>query len=162
MLSLTLKDNFNQKLENLPSSLQSLTLGYHFNQKLENLPNSLQSLTLGANFCQKLDNLPDNLQRLTLGHIFNEKLENLPNSLRSLTLGWNFNQKLNVCLALPKLRILKICENYRGNVPVIFGVTITINDYYGCGKKEIKNQAKQNYDFIEWKNIFYKSIRDLL
>jgi len=29
-------------------------------------------------------------------------------------------------------------------------------------KKEIKNIVKQNYEFNEWKNIFYKSIKDLL
>ena len=84
---------------------------------------------------------------------FNQKLENLPNSLRSLTLGYNFNKKLNACLALPKLQILKIDYSYKGDMPIIFGTTIMIGN-----KKEIKSQVKQNYDYDEWKDIFYKSI----
>jgi len=104
--------------------------------------------------------LPNSLQSLTLGHEFNKKLENLPNSLQSLTLGEKFNQKLDICLALPKLQILKIHVNYKGNIPMIFGTSIIIA-YYDIDK-EIKNQVNKNYDFDEWKNIFYKSIRDLL
>ena len=92
----------------------------------------------------------------------NQKLENLPNSLQSLTLGEDFNHKLNACLALPNLKILKISDNYEGNVPIIFETIIIITCYNGIIRKKIKNQVKQNYDFSEWKNIFHKSVKDLL
>ena len=81
--------------------------------------------------------------------------------MKSLTLGCNFNQKLNICLALPKLRKLSIDYNYKGNIPIIFGTTIKIC-VYSDNYKKIKNQVKQNYDFDEWKGIFYKNITDLL
>jgi len=49
-----------QTLVNVPSDLQHLTLGPEFDEKLENLPNSLQSLTFDycSYFNQKLENLP--------------------------------------------------------------------------------------------------------
>ena len=101
------------------------------------------------------------MKSLTLGWDFNQKLENLTNSLQSLTLGHYFNKNLNVCLALPKLQILKISNNYKGNVPIIFGTSVIFLEYYGINKT-INNQARINYDFNEWKNIFYKSIVVLL
>ena len=122
----------------------------------------MQSLILNDKFNQKLENLPNNLQSLTLGNDFNQKIEKIPNSLQSLTLGRGFDHKLNACLALPKLQIIEISENYKGILPIIFGTTIIINDYDNNSKKEIKNQDKQKYDFSEWKNIFYKSMKDLL
>ena len=46
-LHLTLKDEYNQPLENLPQSLTHLTLGRMYNQLLDNLSQSLTHLTLG-------------------------------------------------------------------------------------------------------------------
>ena len=82
--------------------------------------------------------------------------------MQNLTLGCEFNQKLNVCLALPKLQKITLCKNYKGDVPKIFNTIITITDNFNVEIKKIKVQIKQNYDFIEWKSIFYKSIKDLL
>ena len=82
--------------------------------------------------------------------------------MQRLTFGYRFNQKLNDCLALPKLQILQINNNYKGNIPIIFGTTTIIIKCVGnCKEIKNKNKIKQNYDFDEWKSIFYKSIKDL-
>ena len=149
--------NFNQKLENLPNSLQSLTFEGIFNQKLENLPRKLQSLTLGFNFNQKLENLSKNLKELTLGYYFNQKLENLPNSLQTLTLGHNFKQKLDLCIALPRLQILIVHKKYNLEIPPLFNTTIIYVSRLGQINKKIYENY-ENYNIIVWKNVFYKSI----
>ena len=163
--NLTLQRRFNHKLE-LPSSLLSLTFSHNskFNKELK-FPDNLQSLTLGAKFKPSLKKLPNSLQSLVISEWSNKfKLKKLQCNLQDLTLGYHFNQKLNACLVLPKLQILQISNNYKGNIPIIFGTTVIIINCVAYGReiKNIKkNEIKQNYDFDEWKSIFYKSIKDL-
>jgi hypothetical protein len=86
---------FNQKIDNLPSSIRDLTLSYYLNQRLDNLPPEIRSLTLGNSFNQRLDNLPSGIINLTLDWEFNQCLDNLPSSIINLTLGYHFNQRLD-------------------------------------------------------------------
>jgi hypothetical protein len=95
---LTFGTYFNQKVDVLPSSLQSLTFDRYFNQKVYNLPSSLQSLVFGPNFNQNVDNLPLSLKSLTFQGIFNQKLNNLENlsSLEHLILPFNYKLTINL------------------------------------------------------------------
>lgn len=60
-------DDFNQSIDNLPTTLKILILGNNFNQSVDNLPKKLNSLIiLNLNFNQSVDNLPSNLIHLLL------------------------------------------------------------------------------------------------
>lgn len=99
----------------LPAGLLNLHLGFNFNQILENLPTSLKRLNLGGDFALrgffevidngfnqpiKVGDLPSNLQKLSVGSCFNHSLEDvLPGNLTQLHLGTKFNHKLG---ALPR------------------------------------------------------------
>jgi hypothetical protein len=75
---------FNQRIDNLPSSITDLTLGFYFNQNIDNLPHGIRDLTLGSNFNQRLDNLPSSIINLTFGQNFNQSIENLPHSINKI------------------------------------------------------------------------------
>ena len=63
--NLTYKDsNFNQSVDNLPSSITHLTFGFHFNQKVENLPSSITHLTFWYCFNQEVNNFPKELKKI--------------------------------------------------------------------------------------------------
>lgn len=53
---LDLGNNFNQCFI-LPPNLETLNLGYKFNQKLKNIPNTLNSITFGYNYNQNIDHI---------------------------------------------------------------------------------------------------------
>lgn len=75
---------FNQPLDNLPSTLEYLKLGYGYNQPLDNLPSGLVSLTVGDRFNRPIDKLPPKLKNLTLGQYFDCDLKMLPKTLECL------------------------------------------------------------------------------
>lgn len=58
-----------------------------FNQRIDNLPQSLEYLELGDKFDQPVDKLPSTLKHLKLGKHFKQSLKNLTCSLESLTLS---------------------------------------------------------------------------
>ena len=111
---LTLGSNFDQPIDNLPSNLIYLTLGYHFNQPIDNLPSTIKYLTLKHKFNQPINNLPSNLTHLTLGHDFNQPINSLPSSITHLTLGFNFNQPID---SLPS-SITRLELGYTFNQPI--------------------------------------------
>lgn len=112
----TLGNQFNQPLDllplgqthQLPLGLTHLTLGHNFNQTLDSLPPSLTHLSLNVRFNQRLDHLPPRLCQLTFHYhsCFNHRLDRLPSSLTHLKLGCHFQQPLE---ALPvSLRHLEV------------------------------------------------------
>ena len=105
--------NFNQYVDNLPSSLLNLTFGYHFNCTVDNLPQTLQTLTFGDYFNCTVDNLPQILQTLTFGFFFNQSVNNLPQTLLNLTFGCCFYQSVD---DLPNSLItINFTNNYNNN-----------------------------------------------
>lgn len=59
---LTLPVTYNNKIDNLPKSLEYLKLSDYFNKPIDNLPENLKVLKTGNNFNQNVDHLPENLQ----------------------------------------------------------------------------------------------------
>ncbi len=63
---LTLGDDFNQPIDNLPNSITHLTFGSYFNQSVDNLPNSITNLKLGISFNQLVKKLPNSIQEIEI------------------------------------------------------------------------------------------------
>ena len=113
-------DNFNQEVNNLPSTLEFLIFhskfGSKFNQPIDNLPSSLKLLYLGIEFNNSVDFLPNNLQYLNLGEKFNKSIDNLPSSIIELTFCYNErfyvnNDKYDYMHLVIK-QILNLFDNY--------------------------------------------------
>lgn len=95
--TLILSDEFNQQVPNLPHNLINLKFGIKFNQDVSCLPFTITNLEFGRNFNQSVDNLPNSIITLKFGDMFNQSVDNLPNSIKNLTFGDKFNQPIN-CL----------------------------------------------------------------
>ena len=95
---------FNQKINNLPTSLTHLRFGFYFNQKVNNLPQNLTHLTFGNRFNQEVNNLPQNLRYLTFGYYFNQFVDYLPSNIVEITFCYEFNQKIeNLPISIQKI-----------------------------------------------------------
>lgn len=110
---ITISEDFNQPIDNLPNSLRTLWIfSSRFNQPINKLPASLRNLYL-SNCNYLITALPKNLHTLSLGgyclpgnfppHLcslnvgndFNQRVDNLPKTLTSLKFGFSFNQPVN-------------------------------------------------------------------
>ena len=120
--SLYLPRYFNQPINNLPKSLKKLSIGDfyghdEFNHPIDNLPNSLEYLKLGGKFNQSVDFLPNSLKIIIIDGQFNQPIDNLPNTLEKLYLGkknslYQFNQSINNLPKSLKLLLLNISTDY--------------------------------------------------
>lgn len=100
-------DNFNSRIDWLPEGITDIYLGSDFNQPLENLPSTVKSIKIrnynekGSpynKFNQLLDYLPIGLETLYIwfNEEFNYPLDNLPPGLKYFVLFSNkFTQPLN-------------------------------------------------------------------
>jgi len=97
---LSLKQGFDQPLDDLPVSLTDLTLNltlWSHCSCLDLLPRSIRKLTLGLYIRRPLDGLPDDLEELCLKlSPLTHPLDRLPRNLRALTLSEQFDQPLDV------------------------------------------------------------------
>lgn len=93
--ALTFDDDFNQFVDDLPSSILSLTFQWDFDQEVDSLPLSLSRLSFGANFDHPVDHLPLFLSHLSFGYRFNRSVDHLPPSISRLSFGESFNQPVN-------------------------------------------------------------------
>jgi len=96
---LYLSYEFNQKLVNLPESLEYLEIKGKFNQSLDHLPNSIKEIHFGQlfggdgdpvfnDFNRPINHLPDELEIFELNSMcFNHPLDNLPKKLKKLKLN---------------------------------------------------------------------------
>jgi FNIP Repeat len=76
--------------------LTHLILGENFNQPVDNLPSTLTYLTTGHAFNQPVDKLPPTLTHLKTGHTFNQPVDKLPPTLTHLKTGIeSINQLIN-------------------------------------------------------------------
>jgi hypothetical protein len=107
---ISLGDNFNQTLKNLPENLIYIKLGKYFNSEIT-IPKSVKKLVLTYNKSllqtQKiLNNLPHHIE--TLGVFINnsnEKIENLPITLKKIVI---YNKEYEKCIKIPYGVELKI------------------------------------------------------
>ena len=89
---LTLGDDFNQPLGNLPSSLTHLSFGESFNQPVDELPDNITHLTFGLDFNRNVGALPGAVIHLVFGYDFNQPVDSIPLTTTHLTFGYSFNQ----------------------------------------------------------------------
>jgi len=84
----------------------------------------------------------------------------LPSSLQVIILGLEFDKKIDCCVALPKLKKLKVSEYYKGKIPIIFNTTIEIGGYGSKPREKIhlSEEICIKYDKIKWRDVFYESI----
>lgn len=117
---------FNQKVNNLPSSLTHLIFGYCFNQEVNNLPSSLTHLVLGHCFNEPVDSLPSTLLFLAFPKEepyicgkcnFNHKLDKHPVSLTHLSLSDNFNSYFHFPPFLTRLQLPRTCSPLLQSLP---------------------------------------------
>jgi hypothetical protein len=98
-------NNFNSRIDWLPEGITDLQLGMNFNQPLENLPSTIKRITIRkindvgyTKFNQQLDYLPPGLEEIYIhfNQEFNYPLNNLPIGLKKLFLiGYNYKQPIN-------------------------------------------------------------------
>ncbi len=74
---------FNQRLDNLPDSLEEITFSKYsrFNRKLDKLPKKLKYLVLPDKYSRALNNLPTNIKKIFIGTEFNHPIDLFPDSL---------------------------------------------------------------------------------
>ena len=98
------ENQYNSTLDWLPEGITDINLGMQFNQPLENLPSTIKRITIVNNnggyvyFNQPLEYLPNGLEEfsITFGKTFNQQLDNLPTSLKYLQIySLEFIQNLN-------------------------------------------------------------------
>ena len=86
-------DRFNSRIDWLPEGITEIGLGMNFNQPLENLPSTTKKITIAkysdigqSIFNQPLEYLPEGLEEfyIKFGIAFNQPLHNLPSSLKKL------------------------------------------------------------------------------
>eukprot|EP01112_Ceratiomyxa_fruticulosa_P013477 TRINITY_DN3791_c0_g1_i2.p1 TRINITY_DN3791_c0_g1~~TRINITY_DN3791_c0_g1_i2.p1 ORF type:complete len:469 (-),score=51.82 TRINITY_DN3791_c0_g1_i2:132-1538(-) len=97
-----LHDRFNQRLHNnLPQSLIYLQVGRDFNQTLNNLPSTLKHLNMEKNayFNRRVPSFPSNITQLSFGCFFSQCVDRLPQTLTHLSFGRNFDREVD-CLPL--------------------------------------------------------------
>ncbi len=76
--------NFNQSIDNLPSSITHLTFSHNFNQLVDNLPSSITHLTFGYYFNQTVNNLPRFIEYIKLPISYDKKILNIPKRLKKI------------------------------------------------------------------------------
>lgn len=86
--------HFNQKVDNLPITIQSIIFGIYFNKPIDFLPSNLKFLILGYYYNQPTDNLPNNVVEIIFGHNFNKSICNLPLKLERITFNCCFNKSV--------------------------------------------------------------------
>ena len=120
LISLKTGYSFNQKLDNLPQTLNYLYLNLMYEQEINTLPENiiLIEFTSNSNFNKTIDHLPNRLQHLRLCSNFNHKINNLPNTLTYLELGTDFNHNLdNLPNSLIVLKLDYSFDNPLDNLP---------------------------------------------
>jgi hypothetical protein len=128
--SIEFKPSFNFSISGLPSCINSIifSLNSDFNQPLDNLPSSLKYLELYDKFNQPLDLLPEGLKRLIINAEFNYPLDNLPAGLEYLEIRGAFNHPINnLPLGLKQLRIKNIgdYDDYNTRIAIQRNITTT-------------------------------------
>lgn len=107
--------DYQYKLDNLPEKLEYLSIINNHNNLLDELPNNLKTLTIGTiggnnGSIPNLDKLPDNLEKLTIHRKIEQKLSKLPKNLKELVITESHKHKLE---NLPEnLSKLFICYPY--------------------------------------------------
>ena len=91
---LTFNWKFNQIITNYPNKLVYLKFGWDYNQTIYNLPKTLKYLIFGFNYNTPVCDLPDSLIYLEFGFNYNHYIEKWPKNLKYLKFGWEFNQPL--------------------------------------------------------------------
>lgn len=106
---LVLAGCYDDKIDNLPSSLIGLEVGVLFNETVDFLPINLKFLSLADSvFNNSVDNLPPNLEYLFFGNHFNQPVDNLPNKLKIVHFGYDFNQPIdNLPDSIEELALVK-------------------------------------------------------
>ncbi len=137
---------FNNKLDNLPSTLKVLSIGGIYSHPLDNLPEGLQELRVGGNYECKLKKLPKNLETLYLKHDFNQELNDPPSGLKHLIISES-SKYVGSLNNLPYgLKTLIISSNYiydLNNLPVTLK-KIRINNK----KSNNANIKKYNFEYL--------------
>lgn len=88
--------DFNQNVDNLPSTIKCLCFGMRFNIKINKFPDELTTLKLGYYYDHPLDNLPNKLLNLSTGKTFNHQLIYIPKLLRQLVIqNYNYSHSLD-------------------------------------------------------------------
>lgn len=86
------RDDFNESIDNLPSSLEELEFSPNsiFNKSVDNLPCTLKKITFGKHFNIPINNLPQNLEYLNIqSEYFSVELKNIPPGLKYLFFNSN-------------------------------------------------------------------------
>lgn len=101
---------FNNKLDDLPSTLKHLTFRCSdYKHSLNNLPDGLVHLVL-YDYKNSIDNLPKSLTHLELLYKFNQSIDQLPN-IKNLKINELFNKPIKYLPnSLRKLNLLTICQ----------------------------------------------------
>lgn len=111
---LTFGDEFNQLL-NLPN-IKYLSINDNFQNIVDNLPNSLEELCLASYFNSPLYNLPSGLKKLVFDNyteydeVYDHELNLLSNSLEYLALPNTYDKK--ILNFPPNLHLIKCSKNY--------------------------------------------------
>lgn len=100
-----LPEDYDRPLPKLPNGLKKLEIFGIFNQPLGKLPSGLKELNLSEKFNYPLDNLPKNLKIFSIESKgqFSHPLQNLPNSIESIVLNENYTQNITFPKSLKKL-----------------------------------------------------------
>lgn len=98
-------NNFNSRIDWMPEGITDLQLGMNFNQPLNNLPSTIKRIVIRKNndvgytkFNQPIDYLPPGLEELYIhfNQEFNHPLYNLPTGLKKLFLNaFTYKQPIN-------------------------------------------------------------------
>lgn len=83
--------DINIRPDKYPDTLRYLTLGENFNQNINNLPNTTTHLTLNMIKYKYINKLPVSITHLTLGENFNQEINNLSSSIKKINIH-NINQ----------------------------------------------------------------------
>jgi len=108
--------NFNQLVDNLPSTVMFIQFGYYFDQSVDHLPSLLETVIFDQCFNQLIDNLPQSVNRIIFSTDgdFNQPIAQLPSSLTYLKLSRHYNQLFDHITS--PLRFLKFGEFF--NMPI--------------------------------------------
>jgi len=110
VIYLKFNSNFNELINNLPSSLKIIIFSKSFNHPVTHWPTNLTHIKFGDDFNQPLNGL-HRLTHLYFGHDFNQSIQNLPWTIIYLVFGKNFNQPLN-SETLPNLSYVKFGASF--------------------------------------------------
>jgi len=155
---LKVNGGYNKKLPALPQGLKSLSFYGRYDKKLPALPQGLKSLYLDSHYNKKLPALPYGLQTLSLTHLRVHELVGLPSSIEILIIKLSPIQQLNKCVALPKLRELRVFSDQISSIPLLFNTRIFSND---IASFEITENHYSKCNVRKWKQFFGVMIAEL-